>query len=111
MAAREPSQLLAFPDSSTMAPTKSNRRQTPTPVSRPKKKLSAASVVGAPAQHNQSTRKGKKAWRKNVDIDDLEEKLEGLREEERTFGCEFSPHSISTMIECHIQVNPTKEDR
>ncbi|KAI0252804.1 hypothetical protein BJV78DRAFT_1305050 [Lactifluus subvellereus] len=48
--------------------------------------MSAASIVGAPAQHNQSSRKGKKAWRKNVDIEDLEEKLEGLREEERTFG-------------------------
>ncbi|KAI9513523.1 tumor suppressor protein Gltscr2 [Russula earlei] len=53
---------------------------------KPKKKPSAVSIVGAPAQHNQSSRKGKKAWRKNVDIEDLEEKLEGLREEERTFG-------------------------
>ena len=53
---------------------------------KPKKKISAASVVGAPAQHNQSSRKGKKAWRKNVDIEDLVEKLEGLREEERTLG-------------------------
>ena len=56
-----------------------------------KKKLSASSAVGAPAQHNQSSRKGKKAWRKNVDIEDVEEKLEGLREEERTFGCGFIP--------------------
>jgi nucleolar protein 53 len=59
------------------------------PIIKSKKKLSAASVVGAPAQHSQSSRKGKKAWRKNVDIEDLEEKLEGLREEERTFGCGF----------------------
>jgi hypothetical protein len=56
-----------------------------------KKKSSASSAVGAPAQHNQSSRKGKKAWRKNVDIEDVEEKLEGLREEERTFGCGFLP--------------------
>ena len=68
-----------------MAPTKSNSAS----VLKPKKKLSTASIVGAPAQHNQSSRKGKKAWRKNVDIEDLEEKLEGLREEERTFGCVF----------------------
>ena len=109
MPAREPTQLSAF----TMAPTKSksNRRQAPTPAFKPEKKLSASSIVGAPAQHNQSSRKGKKAWRKNVDIEDLEEKLEGLREEERTFGCGFSSHNISTMIECRIQVNPTKEGR
>ncbi|KAI0301313.1 ribosome biogenesis protein Nop53/GLTSCR2, partial [Russula brevipes] len=37
--------------------------------------ISTASIVGAPAQHNQGSRKGKRAWRKN-----------GLREEERTFG-------------------------
>ena len=53
------------------------------------KKSIAASTVGAPAQHNQSSRKGKKAWRKNVNIEDLEEKLESLREEERTLGCAF----------------------
>lgn len=68
-----------------------------TSVLKPKKKSTAASTVGAPAQHNQSSRKGKKAWRKNVDIEDLEEKLESLREEERTLGCVFfSPrHSYS----------------
>ena len=58
-----------------------------TSVLKSKKKSTAASAVGAPAQHNQSSRKGKKAWRKNVDIEDLEEKLESLREEERTLGC------------------------
>lgn len=66
-----------------MAPTNLRRKPPST------KKLSAASIVGAPAQHNQPSRKGKKAWRKNVDIEDLERKLEGLREEERAFGCEF----------------------
>ena len=65
-----------------------------TSVLKSKKKSTAASTVGAPAQHNQSSRKGKKAWRKNVDIEDLEEKLESLREEERTLGCVsfFSSH-------------------
>ena len=65
-----------------------------TSVLKSKKKSTAASAVGAPAQHNQSSRKGKKAWRKNVDIEDLEEKLESLREEERTLGCVsfFSSH-------------------
>ena len=74
---------------SVMAPTKSNSKHASASIVKPKKKLSAASIVGAPAQHNQSSRKGKKAWRKNVDIEDFEEKLEGLREEERTFGCVF----------------------
>lgn len=73
-----------------MAPTKSHRKPASALVAKPKKKSSAASTVGAPAQHNQSSRKGKKAWRKNVDIEDLEEKLEGLRDEERTLGCAFS---------------------
>ena len=42
--------------------------------------------VEAPQQYNQPSRKGKKAWRKNVDIDDIEAGLEGLREEERVTG-------------------------
>ncbi|KAJ1301190.1 hypothetical protein OPQ81_003600 [Rhizoctonia solani] len=44
------------------------------------------SRYGAPAQPSQSTRKGKKAWRKNVDIEDVEDRLEGLRDEERETG-------------------------
>ena len=44
------------------------------------------SLVGAPAQHNQTSRKGKKAWRKNVDIEDIEQRLEELRDEERVTG-------------------------
>ena len=43
-------------------------------------------AIGAPAQHNQSSRKGKRAWRKNVDIEDVEEGLEGMRVEERITG-------------------------
>jgi nucleolar protein 53 len=50
-----------------------------------KPKLSKA-ADGAPSQHNQSSRKGKKAWRKNVDIQEVEEALEGMREEERVVG-------------------------
>jgi nucleolar protein 53 len=44
------------------------------------------SSVGAPAQHRQPSRKGKKAWRKNVDLDGVEEALEGMRAEERETG-------------------------
>ena len=36
---------------------------------------------GAPQQHKQSSRKGKKAWRKNVDVTDIQEGLEEVREE------------------------------
>jgi hypothetical protein len=114
-ARREPSVVcallsLALASSYTMAPTKSNRKQASTSIINSKKKLSAASVVGAPAQHNQSSRKGKKAWRKNVDIEDFEEKLEGLREEERTFGCGFLSYSFSSKFECDIQAYFTEED-
>ncbi|KAH7928988.1 P60-like protein [Leucogyrophana mollusca] len=49
-------------------------------------KKSARSAVGAPSQHTQSSRKGKRAWRKNIDIDPVEEGLEGLRAEERVTG-------------------------
>lgn len=40
-----------------------------------------------PAQHSQPSRKGKKAWRKHVDIGDVEKGLEELRTEERVTGC------------------------
>lgn len=50
------------------------------------KEKSSKSSVGAPAQHNQSSRKGKKAWRKNVDLEEVEEGLESLRAEERVTG-------------------------
>ena len=46
----------------------------------------AGSSVGAPAQRNQGSRKGKRAWRKNVDLEDVEEGMEGLRAEERVTG-------------------------
>ncbi|KAF8921183.1 tumor suppressor protein Gltscr2 [Mucidula mucida] len=44
------------------------------------------SAVGAPAQHSQSSRKGKRAWRKNVNIEDVEEGMEVMRDEERVWG-------------------------
>ncbi len=47
---------------------------------------SVAPARGAPAQLKQTSRKGKKAWRKNVDITAEEEALELAREEERVTG-------------------------
>jgi len=36
---------------------------------------------GAPQQHKQPSRKGKKAWRKNVDVTEIQEGLEEVRDE------------------------------
>ncbi|KAH7911482.1 P60-like protein [Hygrophoropsis aurantiaca] len=47
---------------------------------------SSHSSLGAPSQHKQSSRKGKRAWRKNIDIQPVEDGLEGLRAEERVIG-------------------------
>ena len=38
--------------------------------------------VGTPSQYAQSSRKGKKAWRKNIDIREVESGLEEIRAEE-----------------------------
>jgi nucleolar protein 53 len=35
----------------------------------------------APQQHKQPSRKGKKAWRKNVDVTELQEGLDEVRDE------------------------------
>lgn len=35
----------------------------------------------APSQYNQRSRKGKKAWRKNVDVTEVQKGLEELNEE------------------------------
>src|SRR5262249_39548225 len=43
--------------------------------------LKMPSSLGAPQQHQQPSRKGKKAWRKNVDITEVQQGLESLREE------------------------------
>lgn len=40
--------------------------------------------VDAPKQFKQPSRKGKKAWRKNVDITDVQEGLRDLKEAEIT---------------------------
>ena len=43
--------------------------------------LNMTERINAPAQHKQPSRKGKKAWRKNVDVSEVQEGLEALREE------------------------------
>lgn len=37
--------------------------------------------VEAPQQHKQPSRKGKRAWRKNVDVSDVQVGLEQVRDE------------------------------
>lgn len=41
----------------------------------------ATVAPGAPQQHKQKSRKGKKAWRKNVDVTDVQEGLDEVRDE------------------------------
>ena len=47
------------------------------------------SALGAPTQLGQSSRKGKRAWRKNIDIQEVEEGMESLRAEVRVIGCDL----------------------
>lgn len=42
--------------------------------------------VGKPAQTAQKSRKGKKSWRKNIDLDDIEQNLEVNRDKEIVLG-------------------------
>ncbi|EIW73019.1 hypothetical protein M231_04335 [Tremella mesenterica] len=46
----------------------------------------SAAELGVPSQPGQPSRKGKKAWRKNIDITDVEQSLEDARAEERLTG-------------------------
>ena len=66
--------------------TKTTKTTSLKKLSDAKGKKPTRSVVGAPSQHNQSSRKGKRAWRKNINIEDVEEVLEGMRAEERVVG-------------------------
>ena len=84
---------------STMAPSKHSGSAKAKPYDRPAKNkgkakaapadlpttLSSSMNIGAPSS-KQPSRKGKKAWRKNVDITAEEVALEQAREEERVTG-------------------------
>lgn len=59
------------------------------PAARTQKKskpVPSTSAIGAPAQYAQTNRKGKKAWRKNIDIQPEEAALERKREVETVLG-------------------------
>lgn len=76
MAATKPTKSIK---SKSMSTSKLSLKQKPTPTP-------SSSSYGAPAQYNQPSRKGKRAWRKNVDIVDVEEGMEEMRGEERVIG-------------------------
>ncbi len=57
-------------------------------------KKNEKSVVGTPSQRTQASRKGKKAWRKHIDLDDVEQGLEEMRTEERVTG--YGYHRVDT---------------
>lgn len=51
----------------------------------------ASESVEAPQSHSQPSRKGKKAWRKNVDVTDVQKGLAELNDEIITgYGSSFS---------------------
>ncbi|KAF7439843.1 hypothetical protein PC9H_000180 [Pleurotus ostreatus] len=70
--------------------------------SKQKNKKNPTSTIGAPAQRSQSSRKGKRAWRKNIDIDQVEERLEELRTEEREFGKPLQKHDDSELFQIDV---------
>lgn len=61
-----------------MSKTKTAKSDTLTSVS--------STDIGRPAQYKQPSRKGKRSWRKNIDLSATEAALEDIREQERTVG-------------------------
>ncbi|KAG8945226.1 hypothetical protein FRC04_001132 [Tulasnella sp. 424] len=56
------------------------------------------SVTGAPSQFKKTGRKGKGAWRKNVDIDDVEAGMEEIRKEEAIIGVPLQKQPDSALF-------------
>ena len=67
------------------------------------KKKSTTGSNGYPAQYSQPSRKGKKAWRKHVDIEEVETGLEEVRAEERETGYVFTS-SLDVIIKLTYQL-------
>lgn len=63
----------------------------------------SSSTLGAPAQHTQGSRKGKKAWRKHVDIEDIEESMEGMRAEERVVGSALQKKTDDELFQVDVK--------
>lgn len=61
-------------------------RSTPKTEKMPSVKRTVSDAAGRPAQYQQLSRKGKKAWRKNIDLQNVEAAMEDAREQERVTG-------------------------
>lgn len=61
----------------------------------------ADTAILAPQQHKQPSRKGKKAWRKNVDITEVQEGLEEVREEVIKHGYAIA-RSLNNWLNAHM---------
>ncbi|EIW79440.1 P60-like protein [Coniophora puteana RWD-64-598 SS2] len=66
-------------------------------------KTDAKADVGAPAQLSQSSRKGKRAWRKNIDIQPIERGMESLRKEERIIGTTLQHQSDDQLFTIDVK--------
>ena len=65
-------------------------RSTPKTEKMPSVKRTVSDAAGRPAQYQQLSRKGKKAWRKNIDLQNVEAAMEDAREQERVTGTPVS---------------------
>ncbi|GMM35076.1 Nop53 protein [Saccharomycopsis crataegensis] len=63
--------------------------------------------VGRPSQTSQSSRKGKKAWRKNIDISEVEESIESRREELRILGAEVEDIKSDSLFQIDVAGDAT----
>ncbi|QLQ81450.1 hypothetical protein HG537_0F02110 [Torulaspora globosa] len=66
--------------------------------------MAPLATVKRPAQYKQSSRKGKKAWRKNIDLTDIEQSIETRKEQEITHG---TPDIGSLKDDALFQVDDT----
>ena len=71
--------------------------------------LTGAVNIGAPSQVRQSSRKGKKAWRKNVDMADVDRAMEEAREEERVTGGKVGERRNEALFEVDVTGDAVSE--
>ncbi|KAH8112822.1 tumor suppressor protein Gltscr2 [Phellopilus nigrolimitatus] len=67
------------------------------------KKNTMINRTGSPAQHAQPSRKGKKAWRKNVDIGEVETNMEEMRTEERETGSKLQSKANDELFQIDVK--------
>ena len=97
--------IMATPSSSQKASTSAS-----IPSTTPGQMKNKKSVVGAPSQRAQASRKGKKAWRKNIDLDEVETGLEEIRTEEIVTGYGYELFLLRTFVHTSLQDFCAQED-